>query len=311
MKVLYPGSFNPWHNGHQYIFDEACEIFGKENVFIGIACNRSKFKTEEEFQAFAEFNKWVLRPITENVVLVNGLVAEYCKENDFQRVVRGIRQGYDLEQEEKLAYWNKELGGVKTVYIPSPVELNQISSSVIREFRKYGKPFEFLSKYAPEHSLGRWYFNETIPTVSIYFGKSSVGKTTTLSETKTIEVDKAVWQYLRGSSKEEISKRFQEVISNQDRKSYEKLITVLSCLVDWEGLFTSALSTNIDFPVLGNYFDHIPPCLRYRFKFIEFTNTQANREKFCVSRGWKVERLKEFDFFYKNPPFADETVILG
>jgi cytidyltransferase-like protein len=55
MKVLYAGSFNPWHKGHQYVYNCACEYFGKDNVIIGIGNNPAKQKTTS-----AEFIKWTM-----------------------------------------------------------------------------------------------------------------------------------------------------------------------------------------------------------------------------------------------------------
>ena len=57
MKVLYAGSFNPFHNGHQYVYEEACRLFGKENVIIGLAHNPAKGL---EFEKKAEFLKWTM-----------------------------------------------------------------------------------------------------------------------------------------------------------------------------------------------------------------------------------------------------------
>jgi nicotinamide mononucleotide (NMN) deamidase PncC len=42
-KAIYSGSFNPWHEGHQYAFDEAEKVFGKGNVAIEISiANKDK-----------------------------------------------------------------------------------------------------------------------------------------------------------------------------------------------------------------------------------------------------------------------------
>ena len=57
MKVLYTGSFNPFHNGHQYIFDNVCKCFGKENVWIGVDVGfRDGLSREEYIEAVQASN---------------------------------------------------------------------------------------------------------------------------------------------------------------------------------------------------------------------------------------------------------------
>ena len=65
MKVLYPGSFNPFHAGHQYVYDTACEMFGKENVYIGVGCSIAKFETKDNYESYLRKIKFTVRPITD------------------------------------------------------------------------------------------------------------------------------------------------------------------------------------------------------------------------------------------------------
>lgn len=302
MRVLYPGSFNPWHNGHQYVYDEACEIFGKENVYIGIATNPDKDSKDEQFV------KWCLNSVTKNIVIINQLVAEYCQENKFERIIRGIRQGYDLEQEEKLTYWNNRLGGIKTVYIPTSPELNQISSSVIRTFRSY-KDFDFLKQYVPRYVCGRWFYNEEIPKLTIYYGHSCVGKSTYLYDIEkhwpVVNCDNRIWDCAI-IDKPTISKAIRNAIEFVDDGNYLTILENIAVNTNWEKFFECV--NDYDFPVIGNYFYYIPNEIKYKFKYIKLTTSSAKRMERIHKRGLTNEWAVKLDHFYQDPPFCDEEI---
>ena len=60
-------------------------------------------------------------------------VADYCKNNNIEFIVRGIRNGVDAEYELKIDFINKQINdNVQTIYIPTTDTFSNISSSVIR-----------------------------------------------------------------------------------------------------------------------------------------------------------------------------------
>lgn len=147
MKALYAGSFDPFTNGHLDILKEACDIF--DEVYVCIANNSEKHR-------FLPVNKMKLaieKTIEENnfsnaqVIICNQMVADICKELNVEYLIRGLRNTSDYLYEENIAKINKEINPrLKTIYLRA--ENETVSSSLVREFLKYGKSVE---KYLPKH----------------------------------------------------------------------------------------------------------------------------------------------------------------
>ena len=153
MKVaIYPGSFNPFHRGHVDVVRQALKLFDK--VIIAKGCNPDKKELIVPILTFSDtFVAKELQGIkdfygkdSQEVDVFNGLFADYIKE--FQAVIKadeldvqfavikGLRNGQDLEFEKNQQYWNEDLGiTVPTFYIMSDRKLCHISSSAIRSVR--------------------------------------------------------------------------------------------------------------------------------------------------------------------------------
>lgn len=72
------------------------------------------------------------------VVVLNELVADYCKENNIDYMVRGLRNTGDYLYEENIAKINAEINpNLKTVYFRA--ENPFISSSFVYELQKFNK----------------------------------------------------------------------------------------------------------------------------------------------------------------------------
>lgn len=131
--AIYAGSFNPWHQGHEDILIKALKVFDKVLVLQGHNPN----KLESKDKSFLEISKRF-----ENVEtgMFKGLLADVVKEIKPNALIRGLRNGYDLEYEANLQYWNEDLGiKCPTVYFLCDRTLSHISSSAIRELNQFRK----------------------------------------------------------------------------------------------------------------------------------------------------------------------------
>jgi len=130
MKVaIYAGSFNPWHQGHEDILIKALKIFDKIIVLQG----HNPKKLEHKDKSFLEVCKRHENKVEAGVF--NGLLADVVKEVKPDALIRGLRNGYDLEYEANLQYWNEDLGvECPTVYFICDRKLTHISSSALREY---------------------------------------------------------------------------------------------------------------------------------------------------------------------------------
>lgn len=145
-SVICPGSFDPFTLGHKAIIDKALLMFDK--VIIAVGYNISKdgyFSVEKR----VEIIKKVYRN-NENVEVVaySGITADYCRQNDIRFIVRGIRNVADYQFETTVARVNKQLNSdLETIFIPTPADLEHVSSSLIRELMSHNSD---ISKFIPD-----------------------------------------------------------------------------------------------------------------------------------------------------------------
>ncbi len=129
--AMYPGSFDPIHDGHVHIVEVAAQIF--EKVYVSAMYNPAKkgFLPLEEREELLEkcFSH------LENVFTMSssGLVVEAAQSVSASHLVKGIRGPADLENEFQMAQTNKTVSGVQTVFIPADPQLSYLSSRFIRE----------------------------------------------------------------------------------------------------------------------------------------------------------------------------------
>ena len=140
MKVgVYPGSFNPWREGHTDIVRKALKVFDK--VIIASGINPDKPDTVRSVQ---DLKNVLLETFEDemyhNEVVINGfsgLLVDFVKKHKATAVIRGLRNGHDLQYEMNQQYWNEDLGmDAPIVYFICDRKLSHISSSAIRAVEK-------------------------------------------------------------------------------------------------------------------------------------------------------------------------------
>ncbi len=133
---VYPGSFDPFHRGHLSILRQAERLFDKVIVAIGI--NRQKLRaTGSDEIAEMEIRKARLGEQLRfhEVATFGGLLTDYIASIGHPALlVRGVRDGTDLEAELRLSRFLNELrADSNIVWISCEAELQHLSSSAIRE----------------------------------------------------------------------------------------------------------------------------------------------------------------------------------
>lgn len=134
---IYPGSFDPLTCGHLDIIKRATQLFDK--LIVAIARNSEKFPlfaVEERLAMLQECCKDISKV---EITSFDGLLAEYCKKNNINFIVRGLRAIVDFEYEYAIALMNKELApSVETVFLMSKSEFSFVSSKMVKEVASYG-----------------------------------------------------------------------------------------------------------------------------------------------------------------------------
>ncbi len=140
--ALFPGTFNPFTIGHYSLVKRALTIFDK--VLIAIGINSTKENNLDEI----EENKKQIADLFKNenvkVITYTNLTADIVKAEKASCIVRGIRGISDYEYEKNMADINKELFEIETVFLFSDLKYAHISSSLIRELKRFGKEYKHL-----------------------------------------------------------------------------------------------------------------------------------------------------------------------
>jgi len=129
--AVYPGSFNPFHLGHLSILRQAESIF--DQVIISVGVNRQKPGALESAEARSAALQERLR--FHHVTSYQGLLTTFVEElGTPATIVRGVRDGTDLEAELRFTRFLNELRPqTGVVWIGCEAELQHLSSSAIRE----------------------------------------------------------------------------------------------------------------------------------------------------------------------------------
>jgi pantetheine-phosphate adenylyltransferase len=108
------------------------------------------------------------------VTPIDGLIANYVYENNIDHIARGVRDTNDLSSELSMAEYNRDLGGIETIFLPTKPELAKVSSSAVKVIAKnYGFVGDYVTtkvKHALEVKNG-------VNLIGVV-GRSGSGKTT-------------------------------------------------------------------------------------------------------------------------------------
>ena len=135
-KAIYPGSFDPFTNGHLDIVKKAAALF--EEVFVLIGINAQKKRTFPSDKMVSAIEATLAQEGLANVkvAVYEGLVAEYAKENGIHYMIRGLRNNMDYNYEENIAEVNK-LINPDMEYVYFRAENVAVSSSMVKELHSY------------------------------------------------------------------------------------------------------------------------------------------------------------------------------
>ena len=147
MKIaVCPGSYDPITLGHVDVIRRTAGLF--DRVLVCVLVNgekgRGMFTPEERLRQV----KLAVAGL-ENVEaeLYTGLLAEYARLRGACALVKGVRNGTDLDWEHQMAHVNRQLcPGLETILLPARQELSWLSSTVAREMIRYRQP---LDQYLP------------------------------------------------------------------------------------------------------------------------------------------------------------------
>ena len=130
-KAVFPGSFDPITIGHLDIVERAIKVF--DEIIIAVGDNTDKkymFPKEKrvEFvkQTFYNYNNVKIESY-------DGLTVDFCRKNNIEFMIRGLRNPADFEFEKSIALTNREMTDIETIFLLTSPENSFISSSIVRD----------------------------------------------------------------------------------------------------------------------------------------------------------------------------------
>ena len=140
--AFYPGSFDPITNGHVDVLVQALNVASKVIVAIGIHPGKTPlFSLEEKGELIRQSLAEVLpeRASDISVVSFDNLVVDAARTHGAALLIRGLRDGTDLDYEMQMAGMNRQMApDIQTVFLPAGTASRPITATLVRQIAGMG-----------------------------------------------------------------------------------------------------------------------------------------------------------------------------
>lgn len=132
--VLFPGSFDPPHEGHIDVIDRSLAQF--DRVVVAIVENPAKNALFTEAERVELFDQIYGDQI--EVTSFRGLLVDFAADVGADLVIKGLRNADDFEYEAQMAQMNRHLTRMETMFVVTRADLGFVSSSLVKEVARLG-----------------------------------------------------------------------------------------------------------------------------------------------------------------------------
>ena len=141
--AIYPGTFDPFTNGHLDITERAVRIFDK--IVVTIAKNTKKkplFTLKERMDFIADATTHLPNI---DIGSFDGLLVDFAEKQKAVAIIRGLRAISDFEFEFQMALMNRRLNNeISTVFLMPNEKYTYLNSTIVREVAQFGGNVEKL-----------------------------------------------------------------------------------------------------------------------------------------------------------------------
>ncbi|MDA8204769.1 MAG: pantetheine-phosphate adenylyltransferase [Thermaerobacter sp.] len=153
MIAIYPGSFDPLHNGHVDVIERAAAIF--DTVVVAVFANAGKKPVFDAATRVHLVRQAIALPNVQ-VEEGSGLLVDYARGRGAGVIIRGLRAVLDFDYEFQFALMNRRMApDVETVFMLTGEHHAYLSSTLIKELAGYHANISTLVPPPVEAALAR------------------------------------------------------------------------------------------------------------------------------------------------------------
>ncbi|MBN9251096.1 MAG: pantetheine-phosphate adenylyltransferase [Mesorhizobium sp.] len=154
--AIYAGSFDPLTNGHLDVLKASLAVADRVYAAIGIHPGKKPlFSFEERVALIEKVAKDELGKDGDRIKVVSfdGLVVDAARREGASIMIRGLRDGTDLDYEMQMAGMNETMApDLQTVFLPASPSVRTITATLVRQIASMGgdiRPFVPAAVVAP------------------------------------------------------------------------------------------------------------------------------------------------------------------
>ena len=145
-RIVYPGTFDPIHNGHLDIAKKAAELF--DELILVVAVNQEKSPLFRDHERVDLIKRSLSKVKKIRVDTFDGLIVDFVRSTDSVAIIRGLRHVSDFEFEFQMAMMNFNLNpNIKSMFMMPDEKYIHLNSTVIKDVARLGGD---ISDYVPK-----------------------------------------------------------------------------------------------------------------------------------------------------------------
>jgi len=159
-SAIYPGSFDPITYGHIDILRRAKKLFSRLLIAVVANPNKAPLFSVSERVGITKETLAEVGICGVEVISYDGLLIDCAKKNGVEAIVRGLRANSDFDYEFQMALTNRDLDSeIETVFFMTAGKYSFLSSSIVKEVKRYGGAVSSFVPKTVEDALARKFAN--------------------------------------------------------------------------------------------------------------------------------------------------------